>query len=436
MKTSTGIGAPTPFSPSRRRGRRPGEGALAKIGKWAGGAAIGIGIAAATLAASGSFADDPVERALSLVSQKKYPEARAVLKSLLKREPNAPRVRLLHGILRAREGNAREAIAIFERLRSDLPDMFEPYNNLAVLYAEQGRLDEAHAVLMAALERKRDAVAYANLGDVYMRLADRAYSRARNTGAGGPVSQRIRLSGPDSPASAKAADRPASETAKGGTERAETRLRSTPKVPPAKPAPAAAARPATQAKPSAGAIGDDGPLVLVADPENAGTDGPSESSPAAASGRACAHAGKFKDRKTVARAVEWMQSRGAEMIDLRQKKNRVVKSYRVYLPAFPSADAAAGKLAELRGRGIRDVAIIGKGARANQISLGVFKRKNNMQRRVAQLEKLGYSARWAANAKTLTEYAIRVRTNGTPPDLTSAWGSEFPGQPFEFVDCP
>ena len=87
----------------------------------------------------------------------------------------------------------REAIAIFERLRSDLPDMFEPYNNLAVLYAEQGRLDEAHDVLMAALERKRDAVAYANLGDVYMRLADRAYSRARNTGAGGPVSQRIRF---------------------------------------------------------------------------------------------------------------------------------------------------------------------------------------------------------------------------------------------------
>ena len=435
MKTSTGIGAPTPFSPSRRRGRRPGEGALAKIGKWAGGAAIGIGIAAATLAASGSFADDPVERALSLVSQKKYPEARAVLKSLLKREPNAPRVRLLHGILRAREGNAREAIAIFERLRSDLPDMFEPYNNLAVLYAEQGRLDEAHAVLMAALERKRDAVAYANLGDVYMRLADRAYSRARNTGAGGPVSQRIRLSGPDSPASAKAADRPASETAKGGTERAETRLRSTPKVPPAKPAPAAAARPATQAKPSAGATGDDGPLVLVVDPENAGTDGPSESSPAAASGRACAHAGKFKDRKTVARAVEWMQSRGAEMIDLRQKKNRGGEE----LQGLPAGVSERRRRCRKAGRtSWRAYAMSRSLAKAPAPTR--FPSASSREKTTCNGASPSLRSSAIPQGGRRREDPDRVRDPGAyqrdTADITSAWGSEFPGQPFEFVDCP
>ena len=62
--------------------------------------------------------------------------------------------------------------------------MFEPYNNLAVLYAEQGRLDAAREALVAALDRRPDAVAYANLGDVYERLAARAYARAGEIVAG------------------------------------------------------------------------------------------------------------------------------------------------------------------------------------------------------------------------------------------------------------
>ena len=56
--------------------------------------------------------------------------------------------------------------------------MFEAHNNLAVLYARQGRLDDAREALVAALELRSDAVVYANLGDVYMKLAERAYQRA------------------------------------------------------------------------------------------------------------------------------------------------------------------------------------------------------------------------------------------------------------------
>ena len=55
--------------------------------------------------------------------------------------------------------------------------MFEAHNNLAVLYARVGRLDDAREALVAALELRPDAVVYANLGDVYMKLAERAYQR-------------------------------------------------------------------------------------------------------------------------------------------------------------------------------------------------------------------------------------------------------------------
>ena len=347
------------------------ERVLAGTLKWARRTVIGFGMASIALSGSAFSGDDRVERALSLLSQEKYAEARAAIEPLLRRTPDAPRVRLVHGILRAREGAAHEAIAVFERLRNDRPDMFEPYNNLAVLYAEQGRLDEAREVLLAALVRKRDAVAYANLGDVYTRLADRAYSRARYAGMEARAAPRPHGAGEaPSPAAGEPAERSAPER-------------------PAKPAAAV-----------------------------------------------CVRAGKFNDRKAAIKAVEWMYSRGAEAIDVDRRERRIVKNYRVYLPGLPSARAADEKLAELRGRGIRDVAVMRKGARAGEISLGVFKSESNTRRRVAALEKLGYSARWAANAKTVSEYVVRARSGETQSAMSSAWKSAFPDRPIEFVDCP
>lgn len=392
MTASTRNRAP----PQRRRLQKRGIG-FAAVGKWGRRAPIAFATLAAALWIALPAAADPVERVLSLVTQKKYSEARAALAPLLQGAPNAPRLRLLHGILRAREGRPHEAITIFERLRTDRPEMFEPYNNLAVLYAEQGRLEDARDVLIAALERRPHAVAYANLGDIYIRLADRAYSRARGVGERGRAPHR-------------------------------NRWRS--------PAAAAAKPPAPRTKPPAPAAAHEGRMAAVEDPGNAGKAGAAEPAPAGVSGGACVHAGKFKDRKALAGAVEWMHSRGAEVFDLRHKENRVVRSYRVYLPALPSAKEAATKLRELRGRGIRDVAVIRKGARANEISLGVFKSKSNAERRVAELRKLGYPAERAANTKTASEHAVRARAGGGGAALASAWGSRFPGQPIEFIDCP
>ena len=194
--------------------------------------------------------------------------------------------------------------------------------------------------------------------------------------------------------------------------------------------------PAPPERPAAPAKANDGPLALVVENGDAATAGLSRPAAPPASGGACVRAGKFKDRAAAARAAEWMQSLGAEAVEMRHEKNRVVKSYRVYLPASPTAEAAAAKLRELRGKGIRDVAIIGKGARANQISLGVYKRRKNTRHRVAELKKLGYSALSAANTKTLSEYAIGARTGGSRSAFRSAWTARFPRNPIRYVDCP
>jgi tetratricopeptide (TPR) repeat protein len=70
-------------------------------------------------------------------------------------------------------------------LNEEYPELAEPYNNLAVLYAGQGDYDKARAALQAAVRSNPAyATAYENLGDVYLRLAARAYERAQALDAG------------------------------------------------------------------------------------------------------------------------------------------------------------------------------------------------------------------------------------------------------------
>ena len=57
--------------------------------------------------------------------------------------------------------------------------MPEPYNNLAVIYASEGRLDNARAALEQAIVAAPNyATAYENLGDIYLQMAADAYQRA------------------------------------------------------------------------------------------------------------------------------------------------------------------------------------------------------------------------------------------------------------------
>ena len=359
----------------------------------------------ALLCAVAAAADDPVERVVSLISQGKYAEARSALDPLLTGDPGAPRLRLADGILRAREGETSEAIAVFERLRSDRPDMFEALNNLAVLYARQGRLEAAREALADALDRYPDATAYANLGDVYRSLAERAYARARDLGIGAMSGSDTALISAGSP----------SLTAPVG----EVSLR-----------PAAA-------PPSPSPKTNEGPLALVARDSDDATLVPS-AKPAApsASSQRCLHAGRFKDRAAATRSAEWLKLHGAELLEIRHEQRRVVKNYRVYLPTDRNARQTSATAQELRSRGLRDVAIIAKGPMAGRISLGLYKSADNAKNRVAQLKKLGYATRSAANARTLGEYAVRARTGGDRSAFDTAWNARFPGNPVRYVDCP
>ena len=94
-------------------------------------------------------------------------------------------MRFLKGVLLADSNRDIEAIALFETLSEDYPDLAEPYNNLAALYARGGDYAKARAALEQALRTNPAyATAHENLGDVYARLASQSYNRAQQLEAG------------------------------------------------------------------------------------------------------------------------------------------------------------------------------------------------------------------------------------------------------------
>jgi tetratricopeptide (TPR) repeat protein len=99
--------------------------------------------------------------------------------------PLDERGRFLKGVILSEQGRMNDAFAVFFALTQDHPELAEPYNNIAVIYASRGEYERARDALENAIRANPEyAVAYANLGDVYARLAARAYEKALDLDAG------------------------------------------------------------------------------------------------------------------------------------------------------------------------------------------------------------------------------------------------------------
>jgi tetratricopeptide (TPR) repeat protein len=106
-------------------------------------------------------------------------EALAKADQFLVNRPRDPQMRFLKGVIQTESGKPNDAIATFNKLSGDFPELPEPYNNLAVLYASQSQFDKARAALEMAIRTNPSyATAHENLGDVYAKLASEAYSKA------------------------------------------------------------------------------------------------------------------------------------------------------------------------------------------------------------------------------------------------------------------
>lgn len=175
-------------------------------------------------------------------------EALSKADQYLATKPRDPQMRFIKGVIQTESGKQADAVATFSKLTEDFPELPEPYNNLAVLYAGQSQFDKARAALEMAIRTNPSyATAHENLGDVYAKLASQAYSKALQLDAGNTaVAPKLSLirnlfaADPKNVKPAAAAAAPAAVAAAPAAAK-----------PPAAPAPAVAAAPAPAPAPAA-----------------------------------------------------------------------------------------------------------------------------------------------------------------------------------------
>jgi tetratricopeptide (TPR) repeat protein len=124
-------------------------------------------------------ASPAVEEAQNLMNRGQLEQALKRLDSHLNASPQDAEARFTRGLVLVRLNRNDEAAKTFSDLTRDYPQLPEPYNNLAVIYAQQGDYDKARDALEAALATHPSyPVAHENLGDIYAALAAAAYNRA------------------------------------------------------------------------------------------------------------------------------------------------------------------------------------------------------------------------------------------------------------------
>jgi tetratricopeptide (TPR) repeat protein len=109
--------------------------------------------------------------------------------------PRDPQMRFLKGVALSDLKRYDQSISIFIALTQEFPELPEPYNNLAVMYANAGDLQKAKNALEDAVRALPNyALGHENLGDVYIQLAAQQFeSAAKNNPKNKSASQKLTL---------------------------------------------------------------------------------------------------------------------------------------------------------------------------------------------------------------------------------------------------
>lgn len=115
-------------------------------------------------------------------------EARQAVEALRHTPGTDVQLMFLHARILAEMNRPAEAEAIYLQMTTRFPELPEPWNNLAALYVKRNDLNQARRALeMAIMINPKYVIAQANLGDVQLNLALRAYQSAAQAGAPGLV---------------------------------------------------------------------------------------------------------------------------------------------------------------------------------------------------------------------------------------------------------
>ena len=285
-------------------------------------------------------------------------------------------VRFLKGVLHLRAGEGTQAARVFAELEALEGPSPKLASGQALSAWAGGRPAEARTRLEEAARLwPEDPDVWANLGDVYRALAARAYHRVRtlrgdvDAGAGEPRPELLLYPRPLASAPSSAAPSPATPPGNG-----------------AAPAPP----------------------------------------PAASDG--CFRAGPWPGTPP-SKATEWLREHGARALS---STPPLASYHRVYLGPFGDRAEAVRTMADLKRQGLRDMARIDSGPLRNAVSLGVYRKRENADRRVRALRAMGVTPEVQAGG-------TRAWLHGSAPDLralTADWSGAFPDTSMTPEPCP
>lgn len=179
-----------------------------------------VALAAVLLFSANAVFAGSGDEARALMAQGQYVQALQKLDQQLAKNPQDAEARFSRGIALTKLNRTTEAMKVFTDLTRDYPQLPEPYNNLAVLYAQQGDYEKARDALQAALATHPSySTAHENLGDIYTALAGASYNRALKLD---PSNTSVRaklglISQVENPGNASAKATPAAPVAKAAT---------------------------------------------------------------------------------------------------------------------------------------------------------------------------------------------------------------------------
>ena len=120
-----------------------------------------------------------IEEIKLLLKNGKYVLAETLTNKSIEENLNDPELLFYKGIIETNMGKNNQAIDTFRNLTERFPELPEPYNNLAVLYAEKGQFSLAKEILEQAIKTNPSYLtAHINLGDIFTKMASESYNKA------------------------------------------------------------------------------------------------------------------------------------------------------------------------------------------------------------------------------------------------------------------
>jgi len=130
-----------------------------------------------------NFQGTPHDEVQKSLVQRNWTKAMWLIDGYLENKPRDPQMRFWRARLLQQLQRDDEAFDVYVQLSQDYPELSEVQNNLGVMLAARGKIEEAQQAFVHALRNNPSyAIAHENLGDVLLHLAKRSYLKSQETG--------------------------------------------------------------------------------------------------------------------------------------------------------------------------------------------------------------------------------------------------------------